>query len=92
MPYRIILSLWESVKDSPAYHVVVMGSIVVMAWAGGAAWSELRASDQAIEAKIEAEFRHIQNEYVRRSDLQQIEKRLESIQADVREIRNSQSR
>jgi hypothetical protein len=50
----------------------------------------LSAQNVAIEARIEQKFQRIESQSVPRQEWQQLEKRLEAMHQDIREIRRSQ--
>jgi hypothetical protein len=86
MPYRIILSLWDAVKDTDsfrAFTIIMLTAIVGMLVF---TFNTLSAQTAEIERKVNDKLEHT----VPRAEWLQMEKRLESIHADIREIRNNQ--
>lgn len=88
MPHRIILSLWEAVKDTDSFRGFTLIMLTLIAAGLMLAFTTLSAKSD----KLEVQMNSLEQNTIHRSEWVQVEKRLESIQADVREIRNQQTR
>lgn len=89
MSIAIISTLWQMVKDSDAFRAFTLIMLSLIAAGLVLAFNTLSAQSTAIEHKLEQKLDIIEQNTVQRSEMSQIEKRLEAIHADVREIRNA---
>jgi hypothetical protein len=89
MSIDFINSLWQMVKDSDAFRGFTLLMLSLIATGLVLAFGTLSAQNSAIEMKLERKLETIEANTVPRTELAQIEKRLEAIHADIREIRNN---
>jgi hypothetical protein len=89
MSIGFINSLWQMVKDSDAFRGFTLLMLSLIATGLVLAFGTLSAQNSAIEMKLERKLETIEANTVPRAELAQIEKRLEAIHADIREIRNN---
>lgn len=90
MPYSLILQLWEQMKDTDGFRAFTLMMLVAIAGGLVFTFSTLSAQSATIEKRVEQKIEKIEAQAVPRSEWVQLEKRLEAIHADIREIRNSQ--
>lgn len=87
MPHSFISSLWEAVKDTDSFRGFTLIMLTLIAAGLALSFQTLSAQNDKLSNRIE----QVQADTIHRSEWVQIEKRLESIALDVREIRNAQS-
>lgn len=93
MPYNFFLQLWESMKETTdTFKAFVLMSLSILIAAIFFVFNTLSAQSAIIEQKLDRKIEKIESYSVPRAELVQLEKRLEAIHADIREIRNSQKR
>lgn len=90
MPYTLILALWDRMKDADGFRMFMLIMLTALVIGITFMFKTLSAQNVAIEARIEQKFQRIESQSVPRQEWQQLEKRLEAIHADIREIRNRQ--
>ena len=76
-------------KDSDTFRAFTLIMLSLIAAGLVLAFNTLSAQSTAIEQKLERKLDIIEQNTVPRAELSQIEKRLEAIHDDVREIRNA---
>ena len=76
------------VKDTDSFRAFTLIMLTVIAVALATAFDTLSAQNQIIDAKIEV----VKDNSINRSEWAQVEKRLEAIQGDIREIRNKKTK
>jgi len=88
MSYSLVSTLWTMVKDTDSFRAFTLIMLTVIAVALATAFDTLSAQNQIIDAKIEV----VKDNSINRSEWAQVEKRLEAIQGDIREIRNKKTK
>jgi len=86
----LVFKLWDRMKDADGFRFFTLIMLTGLVAALVFMFNTLSAQNVAIEARIEQKFQRIEAQSVPRQEWQQLEKRLEAIHADIREIRNRQ--
>jgi hypothetical protein len=79
-------------KDTDSFRAFTLIMLVAIASGIVFTFNTLSAQSSVIEKRIEQKIERIETQTVPRSEWVQLEKRLEAIHADIREIRNTQQR